>query len=324
MLHVVLLVGLFIGMIVSLQTGIELSRIGQQDQIGTIVALSHGARDGPVHHGHDPGGHGRQRDGGGARHDGGQRRALGARGACRSTASASWSCRASSALAVMCPLLDGRVRHDRHPRRRLRRRSRSSTWAGSSTSTRRIDALQDPASLAARCPRTSTRASSRPSCFGVVDRRRSPARAGLQRARRRARRRQRDAPGGARLDHRHHRLQLLPDLVLLPAVSRAASPAAVRAGRARGAHPLPRRAQGLRQPQGARRARPSRCSAARPSRIMGPSGYGQVGHPAARHRPDAARLGPGRGRGPRHVHDLAARPARDAHAHGLRLPGGAP
>jgi len=38
--HVVLLVGLFIGMIVSLQTGMELSRFGQQDQIGTIVALS--------------------------------------------------------------------------------------------------------------------------------------------------------------------------------------------------------------------------------------------------------------------------------------------
>ncbi len=39
-LHVVLLVGLFIGMIVSLQTGIELARIGQQDQIGTVVAVS--------------------------------------------------------------------------------------------------------------------------------------------------------------------------------------------------------------------------------------------------------------------------------------------
>jgi phospholipid/cholesterol/gamma-HCH transport system permease protein len=38
--HVVLLVGLFIGMIVALQTGMELSRFGQQDQIGTIVALS--------------------------------------------------------------------------------------------------------------------------------------------------------------------------------------------------------------------------------------------------------------------------------------------
>ncbi len=38
--HVVLLVGLFIGMIVSLQTGIELAQFGQQDRIGTIVALS--------------------------------------------------------------------------------------------------------------------------------------------------------------------------------------------------------------------------------------------------------------------------------------------
>src|SRR6187399_1579610 len=38
--HVVLLVGLFVGMIVSLQTGMELQQFGQQDQIGTIVALS--------------------------------------------------------------------------------------------------------------------------------------------------------------------------------------------------------------------------------------------------------------------------------------------
>jgi phospholipid/cholesterol/gamma-HCH transport system permease protein len=38
--YVVLLVGLFIGMIVALQTGMELSRFGQQDQIGTVVALS--------------------------------------------------------------------------------------------------------------------------------------------------------------------------------------------------------------------------------------------------------------------------------------------
>ncbi len=38
--HVVLLVGLFIGMIVALQTGLELANFGQQDQIGTIVALS--------------------------------------------------------------------------------------------------------------------------------------------------------------------------------------------------------------------------------------------------------------------------------------------
>ena len=36
--HVVLLVGLFIGMILCLQTGIELARFGQQDQIGTLVA----------------------------------------------------------------------------------------------------------------------------------------------------------------------------------------------------------------------------------------------------------------------------------------------
>lgn len=46
-LHVVLLVGLFMGMIVSLQTGIELSRIGQQDQIGTIVAVSMAREMGP-------------------------------------------------------------------------------------------------------------------------------------------------------------------------------------------------------------------------------------------------------------------------------------
>jgi len=38
--YVVALVGLFIGMIVALQTGLELSSFGQQDQIGTIVALS--------------------------------------------------------------------------------------------------------------------------------------------------------------------------------------------------------------------------------------------------------------------------------------------
>src|SRR6187455_584759 len=46
-LHVVLLVGLFMGMIVSLRTGIELSRIGQQDQIGTIVAVSMAREMGP-------------------------------------------------------------------------------------------------------------------------------------------------------------------------------------------------------------------------------------------------------------------------------------
>jgi phospholipid/cholesterol/gamma-HCH transport system permease protein len=45
--HVVLLVGLFIGMIVSLQTGLELARIGQQDQIGTIVAISMAREMGP-------------------------------------------------------------------------------------------------------------------------------------------------------------------------------------------------------------------------------------------------------------------------------------
>jgi phospholipid/cholesterol/gamma-HCH transport system permease protein len=46
-LHVVLLVGFFMGMIVSLQTGIELSRIGQQDQIGTIVGISMAREMGP-------------------------------------------------------------------------------------------------------------------------------------------------------------------------------------------------------------------------------------------------------------------------------------
>jgi phospholipid/cholesterol/gamma-HCH transport system permease protein len=46
-MHVVLVVGLFIGMIVALQTGIELARIGQQDQIGTIVALSMAREMGP-------------------------------------------------------------------------------------------------------------------------------------------------------------------------------------------------------------------------------------------------------------------------------------
>lgn len=46
-LHVVLLVGLFIGMIVSLQTGIELARFGQQDQIGFIVAASMAREMGP-------------------------------------------------------------------------------------------------------------------------------------------------------------------------------------------------------------------------------------------------------------------------------------
>ena len=46
-IHVVLLVGLFIGMIVSLQTGIELMRIGQQDQIGTVVAVTMAREMGP-------------------------------------------------------------------------------------------------------------------------------------------------------------------------------------------------------------------------------------------------------------------------------------
>lgn len=46
-IHVVLLVGFFAGMILALQTGIELSRIGQQDQIGTIVALSMAREMGP-------------------------------------------------------------------------------------------------------------------------------------------------------------------------------------------------------------------------------------------------------------------------------------
>src|SRR5258705_7800633 len=46
-LHVVLLVGLFMGMIVALQMGIELSRIGQQDQIGTIVAVTMAREMGP-------------------------------------------------------------------------------------------------------------------------------------------------------------------------------------------------------------------------------------------------------------------------------------
>jgi phospholipid/cholesterol/gamma-HCH transport system permease protein len=46
-IHVVLLVGLFIGMIVSLQTGIELARIGQQDQIGVLVAVTMAREMGP-------------------------------------------------------------------------------------------------------------------------------------------------------------------------------------------------------------------------------------------------------------------------------------
>ncbi|MEM7310667.1 MAG: ABC transporter permease [Planctomycetota bacterium] len=46
-LHVVLLVGFSIGMVVSLQTGIELGRIGQQDQIGTLVSLTMAREMGP-------------------------------------------------------------------------------------------------------------------------------------------------------------------------------------------------------------------------------------------------------------------------------------
>ena len=43
----VLLVGLFMGMIVSLQTGIELARFGQEGQIGAIVAASMAREMGP-------------------------------------------------------------------------------------------------------------------------------------------------------------------------------------------------------------------------------------------------------------------------------------
>ena len=46
-LGVVLLVGLFMGMIVAMQTGIELARLGQQDQIGTIVSLTMSREMGP-------------------------------------------------------------------------------------------------------------------------------------------------------------------------------------------------------------------------------------------------------------------------------------
>lgn len=45
--HVVLLVGLFAGMILSLQTGLYLAQLGQQDQIGLIVALSMAREMGP-------------------------------------------------------------------------------------------------------------------------------------------------------------------------------------------------------------------------------------------------------------------------------------
>jgi phospholipid/cholesterol/gamma-HCH transport system permease protein len=46
-LHVVALVGVSMGMVVSLQTGLELSRIGQQNSIGTLVALSMAREMGP-------------------------------------------------------------------------------------------------------------------------------------------------------------------------------------------------------------------------------------------------------------------------------------
>ena len=46
-LHVVGFVGLFIGMIISLQTGIELARFGQQDQIGPLVAAGMAREMGP-------------------------------------------------------------------------------------------------------------------------------------------------------------------------------------------------------------------------------------------------------------------------------------
>lgn len=45
--HVVLFVGLFTGMILALQTGLALSQFGQQDQIGTIVSLSMAREMGP-------------------------------------------------------------------------------------------------------------------------------------------------------------------------------------------------------------------------------------------------------------------------------------
>lgn len=46
-LHVVLLVALFIGMILALQTGVELARFGQQDQLGLIVGASMSREMGP-------------------------------------------------------------------------------------------------------------------------------------------------------------------------------------------------------------------------------------------------------------------------------------
>jgi phospholipid/cholesterol/gamma-HCH transport system permease protein len=46
-LHVVVLVSFFIGMVVALQTGIELTKIGQQNQIGFIVGVSMAREMGP-------------------------------------------------------------------------------------------------------------------------------------------------------------------------------------------------------------------------------------------------------------------------------------
>ncbi|HPF14703.1 MAG: ABC transporter permease [Planctomycetes bacterium] len=45
--HVVLLVGLFIGMILAMQTGVELARFGQQDQLGFLVSTSMAREMGP-------------------------------------------------------------------------------------------------------------------------------------------------------------------------------------------------------------------------------------------------------------------------------------
>ncbi len=45
--HVVLLVGLFIGMILAMQTGVELARYGQQEQVGFLVAASMAREMGP-------------------------------------------------------------------------------------------------------------------------------------------------------------------------------------------------------------------------------------------------------------------------------------
>ncbi|MEZ5973843.1 MAG: ABC transporter permease [Planctomycetota bacterium] len=45
--HVVVLVGLFIGMILAMQTGIELARYGQQDQLGLLVSTSMAREMGP-------------------------------------------------------------------------------------------------------------------------------------------------------------------------------------------------------------------------------------------------------------------------------------